>query len=192
MVQERPGILVIIHFFLFRSHLGEIFKLLTPHYEIWGYRWPLGCTWNNVVINIGWGRVIASGPKLTLEQLNGWQKVWTNFTFCFSGFIAVFNKQANIRCSTGSISRPISSRDHNAIDQAIAMDRYQGYFRKLDNSFSEKQQGAVRTDYKILSSYLCFLHGGKDFQSSYITFDIFNNSTFFSTTGKTNENYKVW
>ena len=74
--------------------------------------------------------------------------------FVSVGFFCRFNKQANIRCSIGSISRPISSRDHNAIDQAIAMDRYQRYFRKLDNSFSEKQQGAVRTDNKILSSYL--------------------------------------
>ena len=32
------------------------------------------------------------------------------------------------------------------------------------------------------SSYLPFLHRSKDFQSSYITFDIFSNSTFFGTT----------
>ena len=41
-----------------------------------------------------------------------------------------------------------------------------------------------------LSSYLWFLHCGKDFRSSYITFDIFNNLTFFGTAEKTYENYK--
>ena len=29
---------------------------------------------------------------------------------------------ADIRCSVGSISRPISVKDHNATNQAIAMD----------------------------------------------------------------------
>ena len=58
--------------------------------------------------------------------------------------------QANIRCSIGSISRLISSRDHNATDQAISMDRNQTHFRKLDNFFSGKQQGAVRTDQKLI------------------------------------------
>ena len=38
-----------------------------------------------------------------------------------------------------------------------------------------------------LFSYLLFLHACNDFQSSYITFDIFNNSTFFDTTERTNE-----
>ena len=51
---------------------------------------------------------------------------------------------------------------------------------KLDIFFSGKQQGSIRTDLKI-SYPLPFLHGGNDFQSSYITFDIFNNWTFFGT-----------
>ena len=38
-----------------------------------------------------------------------------------------------------------------------------------------------------LFSNLRFLHGGNDFQSSYITFDIFNNSTFFGKIEKANE-----
>ena len=50
------------------------------------------------------------------------------------------------------------SGNHKVADQAIAMERY------------------------------CpFIHGGKDFRSSYITFDIFNNWTFFGTVEKTNE-----
>ena len=55
------------------------------------------------------------------------------------------------------MSRPMSSRDHNVTDQAIAMDIYQSYFRKFDNLFSGKQQGAVRTDQKfILLSSMVF------------------------------------
>ena len=73
-----------------------------------------------------------------------------NFTFYVSVFVAVFDKQANI-CCIDSTSRPISSRDHNATDQAMTMDRFQSYFRKRDNFFSGKQQGAVRTDQKVYS-----------------------------------------
>ena len=36
------------------------------------------------------------------------KKIWKNFTFCLNVFIAVFERQVNIRCSNGSISRPIS------------------------------------------------------------------------------------
>ena len=43
---------------------------------------------------------------------------------CFSVSIAAFDKQVNIRCSTGCISRPISSRNHNAADQAVAMEQW--------------------------------------------------------------------
>ena len=39
----------------------------------------------------------------------------------------------------------------------------------------------------LFSSYLQLLHRGKDFQSTYITFDIFNNLTFCGTGEKTNE-----
>ena len=79
------------------------------------------------------------------------KKFWTNFTFCLIVLISVFDKQANIHCCTGSISRPISSRDHNATDQVIEMDRYQSYFRKLDNFFCGKQQDAARSDKNIYS-----------------------------------------
>ena len=49
------------------------------------------------------------------------------------------------------------------------------------------QYGPTRN---LFSLYLQFLHRGKDFHRSYITFNIFSNSTFFGTTRKTNENYK--
>ena len=51
------------------------------------------------------------------------KKSLANFAFYFN-VIAVFDKQINIHCSTGIISRPISSCDHNVTDKAIAMDRY--------------------------------------------------------------------
>ena len=66
------------------------------------------------------------------------------------------------------------------------MNRYYSDFRKLDNLFSGKQQAAVKTSEKIYSRLICdFIYDfllSKEIQSSYITFVIFNNSTFFGTT----------
>ena len=76
----------------------------------------------------------------------------------FRYFVAIFSKQANVRCSIGSISRPISSRDHNATDQAIVKGRYQSFYRKLDNFFSGKQQSAVRIDQKIYSLLIYYFY----------------------------------
>ena len=81
------------------------------------------------------------------------RKHWANFAFCFSVCIAVFDKQANIRHDISSILRPIISRDHNAADQAIVIEKYQKYLKKIDNFFSWKQQGAVTTgqnNYSVL------------------------------------------
>ena len=135
-----------------------------------------------------WPKVGLSAAKWPIK------KSLNKLYILFRVFIAGFDKQANIQCSIGSISRPISSHDRNSTDQAIAMDRYQSYFR---NFFSGKQQAAVKTDQKIYSLliydfiydliYNFFL--SKDFQSSYFTFDIFNNSTFFDTIEKTNEKW---
>lgn len=63
-------------------------------------------------------------------------------------------QQVNICCSIGSISRPTPSHNNNAADQAIAMDSYQSFCRKLDIFFSGKQQGAIRTDQKYYSLLL--------------------------------------
>ena len=66
------------------------------------------------------------------------------------------------------------------------MNRYYSDSRKLDNLFSGKQQAAVKTSEKIYSRLICdFIYDfllSKEIQSSYITFVIFNNSTFFGTT----------
>ena len=68
------------------------------------------------------------------------KKSLNNFKFCFNVFNAIFDKQANIRCSIGSISRLIFSRDLNATVQAITMDRYLSYFKNLVISFLENSK----------------------------------------------------
>ena len=78
----------------------------------------------------------------------------------FSVFVVVFDKQANIRCSIGSISRPISSCDHNPADQTIVMDSYPNYFERHYTFFLRKQQGATRTDrkiYALLIYHICMV-----------------------------------
>ena len=115
-------------------------------------QWPLGCTWNSAVINIGWIRLR------------------------FSVFITLFHKQANICCSIGNISRSIFSLDHNATDQAIVISKYQSYFTKHDNFFSGKQQGAVRTDQKL---YFLLIY---DFWNAVRIFKIATSLSIFSTT----------
>ena len=100
--------------------------------------------------------------------------------------IGVFDNQANNRCNIGSISRPVSSQDHNVTDHAIAMDRYQSNFGKLDSLFSGRKMSRRLT--KNIVPFLSKLfHGGNNVQSTYITFDIFNNLIFIGTTEKANE-----
>ena len=116
-----------------------------PRYEAPGDLW--GRTWNSVVFNIRWVRLPpCQWPNVCLRAVK-WliKRCLKKLYIFFSVFIVVFDKQANIRCSIGSIPRSISSRDHNATDQAIAMNRYQSYFRKRDDFFSGKQQGAVNS-----------------------------------------------
>ena len=65
--------------------------------------------------------------------------------------MAVFEKQVNVQCGIGSISMLISSHIHNAANCAIAKNSWQSYFKKFEVFFSRKQQGAIRTDWKIYS-----------------------------------------
>lgn len=48
----------------------------------------------------------------------------------------VFDKHINICCSIDNIAKLISLGDHNAANQAIAMDSYKKYFKKIDIFFS--------------------------------------------------------
>ena len=82
----------------------------------------------------------------------------------------------NIRFSIGSNSRPGSSRNHKAADQATAIDRYQSHFRKPDIFFSGKQQGAIKNDRKIY----CLLY---HFGMVLMIFEVATSLSIFSTTG---------
>ena len=118
-----------------------------------GSRWPSGRTWNSVVINIRWVWLPSCHwPKVGLGAAKWLIKNNLKKTFqFFSVFVVVFDKQANVRCSIGSISRPTSSCDHNPADETIVMNSYPNYFEKHYIFFSRKQQGATRTDRKIYS-----------------------------------------
>ena len=58
--------------------------------------------------------------------------------------------------------------------------------RQLPGAWSEFLTSTSNLPKTLFPSYLRFSHGGKDFQSSYIIFDIFNNSSFFGTTAEEN------
>ena len=66
-----------------------------------------------------------------------------------------FEKQVNVLWGIGSISMLTSSNIHNATNRTIAKNIWQSYFKKFEVFFSEKQQGAIRTDWKI---YSCILY----------------------------------
>ena len=65
--------------------------------------------------------------------------------------MAIYEKQVKVQCGIGSISMLISSHIHNAANCAIAKNSWQSYFKKFEVFFSRKQQGAIRTDWKIYS-----------------------------------------
>ena len=68
--------------------------------------------------------------------------------YFISMFLLPFSTSKQIS-AIGIISRPISSHNHNATDKAIAMDRYQSYFRKLNNLFFGKPESAAKADQKV-------------------------------------------
>ena len=55
------------------------------------------------------------------------------------------------KCGIGSISMQISSQIHNAANYTITKNSWQSYFKKFEVFFSRKQQGAIRTNWKIYS-----------------------------------------
>ena len=72
-----------------------------------------------------------------------------------------FEKQVNVCCGIGSISMSITLHIHNAAKHhSITKYSCHGYFKKFEGLFSSKQQGAIRTDWKILSCifyHLCIV-----------------------------------
>ena len=88
----------------------------------------------------------------------------------------LFEKQVNVQCGSGSISRLISTHIHNAANRAITKNSWQNYFKKFEVLFSRKQQGAIRTDCKIYSwifYHLCIM---------VTTFQVATSLSIFSTT----------
>ena len=87
-----------------------------------------------------------------------------------------FEKQVNIRCGIGSILMSITSHIHNAAKNAIAKNSCRSNFKKIEVLFSRKQQGAIRTDWKILSCvfyHLCIV---------VMIFQVATSLSIFSTT----------
>ena len=67
--------------------------------------------------------------------------------------MAVFEKQVSVQCGIDSISMLPSSHIHNAANHAIAKISWESYFKKFEVFLSRKQQGALKTDWKIFSSF---------------------------------------
>ena len=88
-------------------------------------------------------------------------------------------KHVNVRCGIGSNLMSITSHIHNEPNHAIAKKSCQSYLKKIEFLFSRKPQGAIRTDWHILSCTFYHLSSG------YLTFDIFSNTTFLGTIQKT-------
>ena len=87
-----------------------------------------------------------------------------------------FEKQVNVRCGIGSILMSITSHIHNAAKNAIAKNSCRSNFKKIEVLFSRKQQGAIRTDWKILSCvfyHLCIV---------VMIFQVATSLSMFSTT----------
>ena len=94
--------------------------------------------------------------------------------------MTVLEKQVNVQRSIGSISMLISSHIHNAVNYAIAKNNWQSYFKKLEIFYSRKQQGAIRTVWKIYSYifyHLCIM---------VIIFQVANSHSIFQ------QQYLLW
>ena len=66
-----------------------------------------------------------------------------------------YKKKVNFQYGTGSISMPIVSHIHNAVNHFNAKNNCQSYFKTFEVLFSRKQQGAIRADWK---NYLCIFY----------------------------------
>ena len=98
--------------------------------SLWGSQWPLIHTWNRAVINIKWVGLppcqwhqvsVRAGKWLIKRCLKKLYILSQYFHSCF--------RQVNICCSIADIWRPISLWNGNTTNQAIAMSRYQSYFK---------------------------------------------------------------
>ena len=116
-------------------------------------------------------KTLARRKSIVVVHLLGLNKFYT-----LSALWPFFEKHVNVQCGIGSISMLISSYIHNAANRAIARNSCQRYFDKLEVLFSRKQQGAIRTDWKIYSCifyHLCII---------VTIFQVASSLSIFSTT----------
>ena len=112
----------------------------------------------------------CQSPKVGLRAAKWLIKiVFTNLIFCLSIFNVVLTvSQGRYPCTI--TMHPIRQMQWT-YTKATSVNLMTSF---LENN--NVQQGLTN---KLFSSYQRLLHGGKDFQISYITFNIFKNSIFF-------------
>ena len=85
----------------------------------------------------------------------------------------------NVQYGIGSISMLIVSHIHNTVNQVIANNNCQSYFKTFEVLFSRKQQGAIRADWKI---YPCIFYHFRIDIFSITIFQVGTSISIFSTT----------
>ena len=118
------------------------------------------------------------------------KKIEQNFTFCFSvSQLSLTSKQitdVSLAVFQGRYPRAIIMhpiRQFQWTDTKATSENLIIFF--LENN--KVQQGLTKKIILFLSTIFTWWY--KKFQSSYITFDIFDNSTYFGTTEKTKEKW---
>ena len=118
------------------------------------------------------------------------KKIEQNFTFCFSvSQLSLTSKQitdVSLAVFQGRYPRAIimqPNRQFQWTDTKATSENLIIFF--LENN--KVQQGLTKKIILFLSTIFTWWY--KKFQSSYITFDIFDNSTYFGTTEKTKEKW---
>ena len=94
--------------------------------------------------------------------------------------MTIFGKQVNVQCGIGSIPLLISSHIYNAAKFTIAKNSWQSHFKNFEVFFSRKQQGAIRTDWKMHS---CIFY---DLRIMVAIFQVANSLSIFQ------QQYLLW
>ena len=99
-----------------------------------------------------------------------------------------FEKQINVRCGIDSILMSLTSHIHDADNHAIGKNSCQSCFKKFEVLYFRKQQGAIRTDWKILSCIFKWLPHFRYFQQHNLFWYNTENSNFIFTYANWNIN----
>ena len=90
-----------------------------------------------------------------------------------------YKKQVNVQHGIGSISMPIASHIHNAVNHIIAKNNCQSYFKRFEVLFPRKQQAVIKADWKIYP--FVFYHFSIDIFSIKV-FQVATSLSIFATT----------